>query len=440
VLLPNSGYPWWQRYQTVSYSLDRSRSGTRDEFVDMVERCARVGVGIYVDAVINHMTARGSGTGSAGSMFTKYEYPPLYTASDFHQPRCAIADEDYASDGERVQRCELLGLSDLATESAAVQDKIADNLSELVRLGVRGFRIDAAKHMAPSDLDAITRKVRAQVGDAAAPYYYFEVFDFGGEAIATANYLPLGAAVGDERATVIEFRYSLVGEYFRAGGGGKLSSLAGFADGDSNFMPSERAIVFINNHDTQRNDGLFYQDGARFDLATIYMLAHPYGYPSLMSSYVFARPSERDRGPPSDKQGNTQAVYQGDAGEPDCVENPEDSTGGWVCEHRRPYVPGMLAFRRATAGAPLERWWDNGENQIAFARGSRGFVVINGESSELTRTFDTGLPPGDYCDVAKGKAKGGACTGEPVSVDESGMARITTGARSASAIHVVAAP
>ncbi|HET7457262.1 MAG TPA: hypothetical protein VFJ74_06385, partial [Gemmatimonadaceae bacterium] len=31
-----TGAPWWERYQPVSYSIDRSRSGTRAEFVDMV--------------------------------------------------------------------------------------------------------------------------------------------------------------------------------------------------------------------------------------------------------------------------------------------------------------------------------------------------------------------------------------------------------------------
>ena len=32
-------YPWWQRYQTVSYKLDQSRSGTAAELRDMVTRC-----------------------------------------------------------------------------------------------------------------------------------------------------------------------------------------------------------------------------------------------------------------------------------------------------------------------------------------------------------------------------------------------------------------
>src|SRR4051812_44272677 len=34
-----AGNPWWERYQPVSYKLDRSRSGTRAELVDMVQRC-----------------------------------------------------------------------------------------------------------------------------------------------------------------------------------------------------------------------------------------------------------------------------------------------------------------------------------------------------------------------------------------------------------------
>ena len=38
-----NGAPWWQRYQPVSYSIDRSRSGTRAEFVAMVNRCRAAG-------------------------------------------------------------------------------------------------------------------------------------------------------------------------------------------------------------------------------------------------------------------------------------------------------------------------------------------------------------------------------------------------------------
>ena len=55
-LVSNPYRPWWQRYQPVSYNLN-SRSGTDAEFRDMVSRCNAAGVRIYVDAVINHMSA-----------------------------------------------------------------------------------------------------------------------------------------------------------------------------------------------------------------------------------------------------------------------------------------------------------------------------------------------------------------------------------------------
>src|SRR4051812_28090554 len=108
-----SGAPWWERYQTVGYSLARSRGGTETEFRDMVRRCAAVGVDIYVDAVINHMTGQASGTGSNGTAFTKYAYPEVYAAADFHMPPCAIAGTDYQDAPDRVRRCELVGLADL---------------------------------------------------------------------------------------------------------------------------------------------------------------------------------------------------------------------------------------------------------------------------------------------------------------------------------------
>lgn len=72
----DGNYPWWQRYQPVSYRIDQSRSGTRSEFEDMVTRCRKVGVDIYVDTVINHMTG-GNGTGFDGTYFYGSNNSPI---------------------------------------------------------------------------------------------------------------------------------------------------------------------------------------------------------------------------------------------------------------------------------------------------------------------------------------------------------------------------
>lgn len=57
--------PWWERYQPISYTLI-TRSGTLASFTDMTRRCNAVGVRIYVDLILNHMSAT-SGVGTAGN-------------------------------------------------------------------------------------------------------------------------------------------------------------------------------------------------------------------------------------------------------------------------------------------------------------------------------------------------------------------------------------
>jgi len=37
-------YPWWQRYQVVSYNVAKSRSGTADQFRKMTATCNDLGV------------------------------------------------------------------------------------------------------------------------------------------------------------------------------------------------------------------------------------------------------------------------------------------------------------------------------------------------------------------------------------------------------------
>ena len=176
-------HDWSERYQPVRYNIARSRSGTQAEFTDMVARCAAVGVGIYVDAVINHMTNYPSpGIGSDSSPYSKYDYPGLYTAADFHTP-CTV--NNYA-DAANVQDCELFGLPDLNTGLPSVRQKIAGYLIMLARLGVAGFRVDAAKHIQQVELDDILAIVDSTLTAEGRPipYYFLEVSGGAGEALS----------------------------------------------------------------------------------------------------------------------------------------------------------------------------------------------------------------------------------------------------------------
>jgi alpha-amylase len=400
----------------------------------MVGRCRKAGVGIYVDAVLNHMTAQVSGTGSGGSKYSKYQYPGLFEQADFHSPVCQIQGADYTTSADHVQRCELLNLSDLDTASATVQQKLAAYLSDLLQIGVRGFRLDAAKHVAPADLQAVLSQVQPAAGEV--PYYFLEVIDYGGEAVHATDYLEVG---GNNPVQVTEFKYKQLADAFLGRSGQNLASLQTMSEAGWGVLPSARAVVFVNNHDTQRGDALFYQDGAAHELGNAVMLAWPYGYPSVMSSYGFDRGTGpgRDSGPPTDGMGSTHPVYDNGATEPSCAPGPYTSaTKGWICEHRSRYVAGMVGFRKAAGDAPVAGFWTNGANQIAFSRGDRAFLVVNHEPAALTETLPTGLAAGQYCDVLSGEKADDACSGTVITVDAAGSATFQVPAETAVAIHV----
>jgi alpha-amylase len=404
VVLPGSSYPWWQDYQPVSYQLS-TRRGNRAAFASMVQTCHNAGVKIFVDAVINHMAGGGStGTGSAGSTYSHYAYPAVpYGTGDFHH--CGRnGTDDIANYGDRweVQNCELVDLSDLKTESTYVRGKITAYLSDLVSLGVDGFRVDAAKHMPAADMAAIIDPVP---GD---PYIYSEVIEGGSGEPTPEEY----TGIGD----VTEFRYGdQVSAAFRDGSLSNLSNLP-----SSMRLSSGDAVAFIDNHDTQRNgrNVLTYKNGSSYDLAEAFMIAYPYGVPAVMSSFTF---SNADAGPPAAANGTTNAVTCG---------------SGWECEHRERTTANMVGLRNAAAGAAVTNWWSNGSNQIAFGRGSAAFVAFNRSGSALSRTFQTSLPAGTYCDVMSGDANGTTCTGTTYTVNGSSQVTATVPANGVLALHI----
>jgi glycosidase len=59
----------------------------------------------------------------------------------------------------QVRNCKLVGLPDLLISKDYVTDKIAEYMNRLINIGVAGFRIDAAKHMWPNDLNKLIGKL-----------------------------------------------------------------------------------------------------------------------------------------------------------------------------------------------------------------------------------------------------------------------------------------
>lgn len=388
------GSQWWTSYQPVSYKI-AGRLGDRAQFQAMVNTCHAAGVKVIADSVINHMSA-GSGTGTGGTNYTKYNYPGYYGDQDFHSCRTPIGN-NYGDRGN-VQNCELVGLSDLNTGSAYVQQTIANYLSDLLSLGVDGFRIDAAKHMAASDLAAIKSKM-----SNPNAFWVSEVIYGGGEAVQPGEYTGVGDVDEFRSATWLKSAFN----------GGKIADLGGWGSG---LLASSQARTFVDNWDTERNGStLTYKDGSAYTLANVFMLAHPYGSPNVYSGYAF---TDHDAGPPNG--GTVNACY----------------SDGWNCTHAWRPVANMVNFRNAVTGTGITNWWSNGNNAIGFGRGDKGYVAINRESGSVTQTFQTSLPAGVYCDVQHGDFAGGNCSGVTYTVGSDGRFTATVGAGDAVALHV----
>ncbi|MDO2949430.1 alpha amylase C-terminal domain-containing protein [Aeromonas simiae] len=386
---------WWTVYQPVSFKNFNSFGGSEAELKSMIARCNAAGVKVYADAVFNQL-ASGTGTGTGGSSYNSGQYQyPQFGYNDFHHN----GDITTYSDSSNVWNGALYGMPDLNTGSSYVQDQIATYMKTLLGWGVAGFRIDAAKHMAPADVKAILDK-------AGTPKAYLEVIGAGGESpdIQPNRYTYI------DRVT--DFKY---GTDLAANFNGQIKNLKTLGE-SWGLLPSNSAFVFVVNHDRERGHGgggmLTFMNGARYELANTFMMAWPYGWKQVMSGYRFA-----DMG-----------KYETDKGAPSSTPCTDAQ---WNCEQRRPTIMNMAMFHNKTDGQPVSNWWDNGNNQIAFGRGDKGFVAINNESGSLVATVPSGLPAGEYCNILGGDSY---CSGSYITVDGSGKASLNVPGMKAVAI------
>uniref|UniRef100_A0A182YLT8 Alpha-amylase n=1 Tax=Anopheles stephensi TaxID=30069 RepID=A0A182YLT8_ANOST len=423
--------PWWERYQPISYAI-KSRSGTEQQFTAMVRRCQRAGVRVYVDLVVNHMAAPGGsvplyGTAGSPSDPANRQYPAVpYNRTHFHTA-CIIRDYRNATE---VRDCELSGLPDLNQAEPYVRDRIVEFMNRLIELGVAGFRMDASKHMQPEDLGAIYRRlsylnVAFDFPVDAVPFIYQEVIDLGNEAVTASQYTDLGQ--------VTEFKYSLfIGLIYH--GMMEASALQALTKNNATqfgLIPSDSALVFVDNHDNQRGHGaggdtiLTFKERTKYIQAIAFTLATDYGTVRLMSSYNFTDPSQ---GPPADGQENILS--------PGRPTSDGSCQNGWVCEHRWPVVRRLVSFRNLVAPAPLTDVQIT-SGTFAFCRGSVGFAVFNSGSETYHGVWNTCLPAGEYCDIITGERVGSDCIGTRVLVTEDGTVSLTLPAYSSVVLDLI---
>jgi len=359
-------------------------------------------VKVIADTIFNHMAGIDHGTGVAGSPFTHYVYNGTYESQDFHY--CGLTAGNQVDDYNNrleVQTCQLDNLADLNTGSEYVRSRLAKYANDLLSLGIDGFRLDAAKNIAASDVANITSRF-----SSSNIYITQEVI--AGGVVQPTEYVNIG--------NVLEFRYASA--LLSAFSGGGIAGLRNLPLSNQNWVPTNKANVFVADHDTERGGSSLNMTSPKntYITASIFSLAHPFGTPTVLSSYSF---SNFDQGAPNNGAGTC---------------NPAGGRGGWYCQHRFTAISGMVGFRNAVGSAAMTNWVSPQSQRIAFGRGAIGYVAINNEDSVWKASFSTSLPDGKYCDVISGTGSSGKCTGTIITVSK-GSFTGSIPVRGAVAIH-----
>ncbi|MEP7366226.1 MAG: alpha-amylase family protein [Acidobacteriota bacterium] len=293
------GCPWYQLYQPQDFRVIDNCAGNKSEFVAMIQALTSKNVRVYADIVVNHMAnERNNATTFPGSQtLTGYSTNSafwnaqklygnlnngLFSPPDFHDEAC-IRDYSNPTSVVHDRICGMgsdRGLPDLKDTIPGqnwVLDQRKQYIQALFDLGVRGFRIDAAKHMP-------TGAIRYFVPDEIAnnAHVFAETITWGGTADQEYN-LYLKPYLHDLPASFGAYDFPLLNEMKRAfSPGGRLSDIANpYATG--NALEPRRAVTVAITHDIPYNTGFrsLIFDPKDEELAYAYLLARDGGVPMV---------------------------------------------------------------------------------------------------------------------------------------------------------------
>jgi len=435
------GYQWWTKYQPVSQGLN-SRSGTEEEFVDMVARCRAVGVEVIVDMLLNHMASPCKAAtedlqmpceGWAGSKFGKRTFngsrgwdrvePEMFhhTPDNVMKGICSVGPHTgWLCPDDDCTPCDMYGMPDFDTSLPQVRRMHVKHLEELYGIGVTMLRLDAAIYHTVDDLASMLNKIPWDL-------IYQEWW---------GEYPPEDRTeyVGHYRD--VNYRWQVVNrmankdvEDFP-----ELLTLRGGVHG----INEDMAVYPFAYHDGRSAkadpETATYKNGLEFHQQQKFFLGWPHGIAVIVwGGYGW---QDQDQGPPgcdnkdSGEMCRAEDVFDA-SGEPRCLATPtqsplpepEASKRGWICEHRWQGVAGMINFRKACRGLPLAETWHSNET-MGVTTGRLAYKLASEDDTEacfvaLVRGYNeaskpqwghlgdwqlkglhVGLPAGKYCDLA----------------------------------------
>ncbi|WP_180344155.1 alpha-amylase family protein [Aeromonas allosaccharophila] len=367
--LKSSGNEWWARYQPQDLRLVDSPLGNKQDLEQLIAAMKARGIAVYADVVLNHMAneswKRSDLNYPGNELLQNYASNPAYferqklfgdlgqnflSGQDFHPEGCI---RDW-SDPSHVQYWRLCGgagdkgLPDLDPNNWVVSQQQA-YLKALKGMGIKGFRVDAVKHMSDYQINAVfTPEIKQGM------HVFGEVITTGGAGGTDyERFLKPYLDSSGQGAYDFPLFASLRGAL---GYGGSMNLLADpGAYGQA--LPGARAVTFAVTHDIPTNDGFRYQIFSQTDekLAYAYLLGRDGGSPLVYS----------DHGETRDKDGLR-----------------------WQDYYLRADLKGMIRFHNAVQGQPMQLI-GSGDCFVLFKRGKQGLVGINKCDDEQEYWLDT---------------------------------------------------
>lgn len=129
------GWEYWKLYQPLSYKIG-NRLGSANDIQELCNKAGNYGIQIIADVLLRNVASE------TGDDIHKGVDPNLAKHVDVNIPQCDNWEDRHKSTMWRV------GLPLVKYWEPEVQKMQINFLNELVKLGIKGFRIDMAKHIA----------------------------------------------------------------------------------------------------------------------------------------------------------------------------------------------------------------------------------------------------------------------------------------------------
>lgn len=365
---------WYYYYQPTDWKIGNPIVGTKAQMQNMLDSAAKYDIRVIVDVLPNHTAVDIDEVSddlvkAAGGRDKLFHSKGLTDILDY-------------SDREQCTLWKMGGLPDVNTENPDFQKYYMQFVNELLKMGVRGFRYDTAKHIGvhsdPVDTasgvkendfwDVATGRKAVKGVRLALPYDSLFVY---GEVLQDKN--------------VPEAEYAEYMGQTASGYGHLLREVLekGTAKGKDlkNYLHAEAPeylTTWVESHDTYANQ---HESAGLTDdqirLGWVFLTARQNGTPLF-----FSRPA-----------GSTRDNYWGN--------NVLGARGN--DEFKHPEVAAVNKFRQHMKGQKEDIRVSDDGHVLLVNRGKRGAAIVNLAKTSMKASLKTGLPDGTYRDKVYGK-------------------------------------